>query len=270
VSPPRKKVPELYVGCVLAGYRLEERLGRGGSAYALRAERISDRKKVVFKVIRKRHREQIDQHKKLLREGKLMKALDHGRVMPCLDVGVAQGWSFLVMPYIEGARMLHEVLNARGSLELDVGIDYGCQILEALHYVHGRGVVHRDVKPENVMVDAGGSCYLTDFGLASTPKERARAQAKAEPRKRVGTDHYRPPEQDRGERDIDYRADLFSFGVTLHRMLTGGFPAEGAVDASLPRWVGEMIAYCLAPEPSDRPPSAWAVWQVLGKSSGQS
>lgn len=243
----------IWQGRVLAGCRLEERIGRGGFANALRGVRLSDGLPIVFKVSRHRpERERAE--RRLLREGRLLASLDHPGIVRCLGSGWTEGFAYLLMPWLE-VRTARE-LSAEGPLPLPRASDLVGQLLEALAHVHARGLVHRDVKPSNLLVTRDDRCLLSDFGLA------ARAD---QPGRGAGTAGYRAPEQAGSEaRAVDPRADLWSVGVTLHELLTGRRAADASsVDPGLPLAVRELIERCLAAEPGERFASAEAARLAL-------
>jgi serine/threonine-protein kinase len=267
---PTAAVPSyrLWAGRVIAGYRLEARLGRGGTAYALLATRIEDGAKVVFKVLLHKHRGSERREQRLLREAELMQSLDHPRVMPCLDSGLVDGYCYLVMPFVD-ALPLDVMLDEDGPLEPTEAIAMSEQLLDGLAYVHDHGMVHRDIKPANVLVKPDGDVYLTDFGLAITEQERMNALLTGEGWRpsRVGTRRFQAPEQRRTSRGIDGRADLYSFGVTLHQMLTVRFPIrhEGRRLArdEVPAALASVIERCLDPDPEARYADARELWKAL-------
>jgi serine/threonine protein kinase len=233
----------IWRGRVLAGCRLDERIGQGGFANAMRGVRLSDGLPVVLKVVR--HRPERERHeRRLLREGRLLASLDHPGIVPCLDAGWTEGFAYLVMPWLD-VRTARELL-AEGPLSLPRATHLVAQLLEALAHVHARGLVHRDVKPSNLLVGPDDRCLLSDFGLAVRVDEPHRGGA--------GTAGYRAPEQESHEpARIDGRADLWSVGVTLHVLLTDRHVADpAAVDPALPPPIRAWIARLLAPDPRDR------------------
>lgn len=247
---PGGVVEQLHVGQILGGYRLEGKAGRGGFAHVLRATRVSDGRPVALKVLRLDRGDLARRERRLLEEGRIMSRLEHPRVLRCLGVGRDGPWTFLVLPWIDG-----EPLSAaleRGPLERGRALDVGFQLLEALEYLHRRGVVHQDVKPENVLVDRRGACTLCDFGLASSVMGALVARARGT-RRVAGSASYRAPEQADPGAEVGPAADIYGFAVTFHRALTGRLPEAGAVDASLGDALGGLLARCLAPDPAARP-----------------
>lgn len=221
---------KLYLGQVLSGYRLEEQVGRGGFATVLKARRESDGKSVALKVLRTKHRGKFRAERQLLREAQILKKLRHPRIVSCLDFGRQGPWVFMAMPLVVG-----EVLSralARGPLEEAVALDCGRQVLEALEYLHGKGLVHQDVKPDNVLRGPRGECTLFDFGLALTREDVLIGRTGVGPGRIAGTGSYRAPEQADPKGVVGTAADIYAFGITLHRLLTGALPAKAATEAA--------------------------------------
>lgn len=236
--PPAHEDRPLAVGRVLAGYRLERFLGRGGYAYGLGAIRVRDGARVVVKMIRRPHRGDEEREEDLLREGELLRALAHPNVMPCLEGVRAEGWCFLVFPWLGGG-MLRDLARA-APLAPATAVQACLGALAGLGHLHARGFVHRDVKPHNLHLGDDGVCRVADLGLAV---ERWRRHGRG-----AGTEAYRAPEADRGL--YDERTDLFGLGLTLHWLLTHGRPGRDergrpllgpGLPEPLARWIRQAI-----------------------------
>lgn len=244
------EVEKLHAGQVLDGYRLEAKVGRGGFAHVLRATRLSDRQQVVLKVLRLDRGDLARRERRLLEEGRIMQRLEHPRVLRCLGVGRAGPWTFLVLPWIDGTPLSAKL--AHGPLERALALDCGFQTLEALEYLHRRGVVHQDVKPDNLLLDRRGGCTLCDFGLAFSVMDALVARAGGL-RRIAGSTSYRAPEQEDPDAEVGPPADIHGFGVTLHRLLTGKLPEGRAPDPALDEPLRSLLARCLDPDPARRP-----------------
>ena len=271
---------KLYLGQVLSGYRLEEQVGRGGFATVLKARRESDGASVALKVLRTKHRGKFRAERQLMREARILKKLRHPKIVSCVDFGRQGPWVFMAMPLIEG-EVLSRALS-RGPLAESVALDCARQILEALEYLHGKGLVHQDVKPDNVLRGPRGDCTLFDFGLALTREDVLIGRTGVGPGRVAGTGSYRAPEQAAPKGIVGTAADIYAFGITLHRLLTGALPAqispstdsevaaaselsseEGRSSAALSSELQALINSCLAELPRERP-TARALRRSLG------
>ncbi|RMG16527.1 MAG: serine/threonine protein kinase [Planctomycetota bacterium] len=254
VSRSRPPDERLHAGQVLAGYRLEGTAGSGGFCDVLRATRLADGAPVALKVLRAKHRGQRHRELQLLREGSLLQSLRHPRIVRCLDAGRAGPWTFLALEWLEG-RALSALLE-RGRLRPDLALDCGFQLLEALEYLHRRGVVHQDVKPDNLLLGPRRRCTLFDFGLARTRTDALQERAGLDPLRIAGSASYRAPEQSDPHAPVGTPADIYAFAVTLHRLLTRRLPSAGAPSARLPEPLRALLARCLAEDPAARPTAA--------------
>lgn len=250
----------LYAGQVLSGYRLEGSAGRGGFGMVLKASRITDGKTVALKVLRPKHHGDLRREKQLLNEGKILRTLDHPRILRCLDVGRAGAWSFLVLPWVDGQPLSQHL--AGGGLKPELALDCAFQILEALDYVHRKGMIHQDVKPGNILINSRGKCFLFDFGLAVTRTDALKLRAAGGTQRSVGTGSFQAPEQSIRGASVGRSADIYSFGVSLHQMLTGALPQGGVLSSALSAEVADIVTSCLAEDPKARP-SAQALRQKL-------
>ncbi|MFW5690720.1 MAG: serine/threonine protein kinase, partial [Planctomycetota bacterium] len=158
------------------------------------------------------------------REGKAAAKLNHANIAQAFDVGEAGGYHYFVMEYVEGHTLYDEIAAGKVFSEADA-LTIVIQLAKALEHAHGQGLIHRDVKPKNIMITTGGMVKLVDMGLARSVTNSVVAQAEAG--KAFGTPYYISPEQIRGEVDIDFRADIYSLGATLYHMVTGRVPFEG-------------------------------------------
>src|SRR5438045_2016737 len=154
------------------------------------------------------------------REAKNAASLSHPNIVSIYDRGEAEGTYYIAMEYLDG-RSLKELIVARGPAPVNVSIDYARQILAAIRFAHRHGIVHRDIKPHNVLVDAEGRLKVTDFGIA-----RAGASQMTEAGSIIGTAQYLSPEQAKGA-PVDQTSDLYSVGVVLYELLTGAVPFGG-------------------------------------------
>jgi eukaryotic-like serine/threonine-protein kinase len=205
-------------------YSLDRELGRGGMATVYLAHDVSDGQPVAIKAM---HRGLVTALgiERFHREMGITAALSHPLILPLYDSGNAGGVLYYIMPYVEG-ESLYQRLERDRRLSLDDALRITHDVADALGYAHDRGVLHRDVKPENILL-ADGRALVADFGLA-------RAIGAADYRKLtetgvvLGTIYYMSPEQLGGHRDLDQRADIYSLGCILYEMLTGEPPYTGS------------------------------------------
>ena len=201
-------------------YQLQGRLGAGGMATVYLAEDTSLHRKVAIKVLAERYAEDEQFVERFRREAQSAAGLNHPNIVAIYDRGVAEGTYYIAMEYLDGPT-LKDVIDERGGLEPNRAIGFATQILAALRFAHNHGVIHRDIKPHNVVVSPDGRLKVTDFGIA-----RAGASQMTEVGSIVGTAQYLSPEQARGE-VVGPPSDLYSVGIVLYEMLTGRVPFEG-------------------------------------------
>ena len=201
-------------------YRVMRKLGAGGMADVYLAEDEELGRRVAIKILNDRHANDESFVERFRREAKNAAGLSHPNIVSIYDRGEAEGTYYIAMEYLDG-RTLKELLIARGPMPIADAIHHTRQILNALRFAHKKGVVHRDIKPHNVMVDGDGRLKVTDFGIA-----RAGASQMTEAGAIVGTAQYLSPEQARGAA-VDQRSDLYSIGVVLYEMVTGSVPFTG-------------------------------------------
>ncbi len=201
-------------------YRIVRKLGSGGMADVYLAEDEELGRRVAVKILNDRHANDESFVERFRREAKNAAGLSHPNIVSIYDRGEAEGTYYIAMEYLDG-RSLKELVVARGPLPTGDAIQFTRQVLGALRFAHRKGVVHRDIKPHNVMADADGRLKVTDFGIA-----RAGVSQMTEAGSIIGTAQYLSPEQARGAA-VDQRSDLYSVGILLYEMLTGTVPFTG-------------------------------------------
>src|SRR3954465_8904608 len=213
--------PDTLIDEIFDGrYRVARKLGTGGMANVYLAEDQELGRSVAIKMLDERHSQDEQFVERFRREAKNAAGLSHPNIVSIYDRGQAEGTYYIAMEYLEG-RTLKELLITRGPTPLPVAIDYTRQILAAVGFAHKNGIVHRDIKPHNVVVGPDGRLKVTDFGIA-----RSGASQMTEAGSIVGTAQYLSPEQARGA-PVDPRSDLYSLGIVLYEMLTGAVPFTG-------------------------------------------
>ena len=214
----------LAPGTTVAGYRIEALIGRGGMGAVYRAEEAGLGRKVALKVIAPELAQDERFRERFLRESRIAASLDHPHVVPIYQAGEEDGVLFLAMRYVEGSD-LAKLVAENGALEPKRAVELLSQVAEALDAAHEKGLVHRDVKPSNVLIaEAAGRehCYLGDFGLTKRTGSLSGVSVAGEI---VGTLEYVAPEQITGD-PLDERADVYSLGCVLYECLTGQAPVS--------------------------------------------
>jgi len=201
-------------------YLIERKLGSGGMADVYLAEDQELGRRVALKLLNERHANDEQFVERFRREAQSAAGLNHPNIVSIFDRGRAEGTYYIAMEYLDG-RTLKELLVRNGPTPVPIAIDYARQILSALAFAHRNGIVHRDIKPHNIVVRQDGRLKVTDFGIA-----RSGASQMTEAGSIVGTAQYLSPEQARGA-PVDARSDLYSLGIVLYEMLTGKVPFTG-------------------------------------------
>jgi eukaryotic-like serine/threonine-protein kinase len=214
-------VSDTLIGTVFDGrYRIIRKLGAGGMADVYLAEDQELGRRVAIKILNDRHAADDSFIERFRREAKNAAGLSHPNIVSIYDRGEAEGTYYIAMEYLDG-RSLKELIVGRGPAPIKTAIDYARQILAAVGFAHRHGIVHRDIKPHNVLVGPEGRLKVTDFGIA-----RSGASQMTEVGSIIGTAQYLSPEQARGA-PVDQTSDLYSVGVVLSEMLTGQVPFTG-------------------------------------------
>ncbi len=217
-------------GQEIPGYQLIEKLGAGAMASVVKARQLSLDRIVAIKVLPRNLKENPEYVKMFYKEGKAAAKLNHPNIVQAIDVGEAGGFHYFVMEYVEGHSLWEEMESGKEFSEAEA-LRIIIQIAKALEHAHAQGLIHRDVKPKNIMITHERQAKLADMGLArSTADVEA---AKAEEGRAFGTPYYISPEQIRGKMDIDFRTDIYSLGATLYHVLTGRVPFEADTPAGV-------------------------------------
>jgi len=218
----------LVPGATFSHYRIIEQLGQGGQATAYKATDTRLDRPVVIKILLPELSSSENARRRFEREAKLASALDHPNICAIYDIGESDGLFYIVMPFAEG-RTLKQVISGQ-PLEILSALSIAVQVADAIAAAHARGIVHRDIKPNNIVVSDQGQVKVLDFGLAKMLSTEEAGAASDKSMTEIGVPYgtlgYGSPEQAAGER-VDHRTDVFSLGVVLYQLLAGKLPFEG-------------------------------------------
>ncbi len=211
-----------YIGRVLdARYKLVKCIGEGSSAVVFKADDIRTGRPVAVKVLKPEHAKDVKSVKSFENECKVISMLSHDSIVRVVDVSIGAYSKYIVMEYIDGITM-RKYMDGRGALSFEEIMDFCEQILLGLEHAHSKGIIHRDIKPQNIMLLPRGEVKITDFGIAQFNDEAQTFLAD----RAAGTAYYISPEQAAGG-EIDVRSDIYSLGVLMYEMATGRVPFEG-------------------------------------------
>lgn len=272
---------QLLIGQQLGPYHIETILGRGGMSIVYRARQPND-EAVALKVLTLPVETNSEIVARFDREARTAARLKHPGIVPVIDYGQANGYLFLAMPLIKGHSLADHLVEHR-QLDEAAAIDIAWQIADALYYAHTQGVIHRDVKPSNILLTDDGQAMLTDFGVALALDEPNLTRTGYT----IGTPAYMAPEQVSGQKHVDGRADLYSLGVVLYQMVTGRLPFQGhtpqilyahvhkpppspASVATVSPKMAELILTALAKDVSQRFQTGQALAKALTHADSQS
>lgn len=258
----------------IPGYQIIKLLGKGAMARVYLGRQVSLNRDVAIKVLPKSRSNDADFVERFYKEGQAAAKLAHPNIVQAYDVGSnPEGIHYFVMEYVEGST-LYDVMQpppaglGRHFTEAEA-LEIGIQMADALSHAHKRGLIHRDVKPKNILLTPTGAAKLTDLGLAREMNDKQAAESEAG--KAYGTPYYISPEQIRGEVDIDARADIYSLGATLYHLVTGRPPFDGEtpsavmhrhlkdelippdhINTELSAGIGEIIEVAMAKDKANR------------------
>ena len=270
-------VPSPLADALRDHYGLERELGSGGMATVYLAEDLKHHRKVAVKVLRPELAASVGADR-FLQEITTAARFQHPHILPLLDSGEANGFLYYVMPFVEGHNLRHR-LTHHGELTVHEAVKIMIEVCDALSYAHARGVVHRDIKPDNVLL-SGRHALVTDFGVAKALSEATGRHQLTSAGIALGTPAYMAPEQAVGESNIDQRADIYAVGVLGYELICGRVPFTGRTSQEVlaahvtqppeplgsrrpacPPGLETVIMKCLAKRPADR-------WQTRRRAAG--
>jgi serine/threonine protein kinase len=276
LSVPERHAPGSYL---FGHYEIIETLGQGGMGVVYRAVDVALDRQVVLKVLREdlRHRGQIVA--RFRREAEAIAVLDHPHIVHIYSVGEIDGIPYMAMEYVE-AMALSDVLERDGPMPWPRALEVGAQIASALALAHEYGIIHRDVKPGNVLIDSTGKAYVTDFGIAKVLSAATQLTIEGQ---RLGTPQYMCPERCRNG-EVTPLSDIYSLGVLLFQAISGRLPHEAATPGQLmhrivtepaarlrsyvpqaPEDVERLLAFMLEANPRHRPQSARLLQEAISR-----
>lgn len=252
----------------IPGFQVLSKLGQGAMAVVFKAKQLSLDRIVAIKVLPKRLSENPEFVERFYREGRAAARLNHPHIVQAFDVGESGGYHYFVMEYIDG-QTVYELIQDDTRCDEARSIKMILQSAKSLEHAHAQGLIHRDVKPKNLMLTKDGDIKLADMGLAREIDDYATATQEAG--RAFGTPYYISPEQIRGEITIDARADIYGLGATFYHMVTGHVPFDGSspsavmhkhlketlippdhINHSLSSGCGEIIEVMMAKNADDR------------------
>ncbi len=280
-----RAVLEQLAGSLGPNYQVRRVVGRGGFAEVYEVWDRNLERRLAAKVLSPQVVATHGALERFKQEARTVARLSHPAILPIHFVGDSNELAYYVMPFVEG-ESLASLIERRTKLPADEVVEIAKPVLEALAHAHEAGLIHRDIKPDNVMLEAKTNrALLVDFGIAKA-LDPDKASHMTQAGFTVGTPHFMSPEQALGD-TLDARSDLYSFGAMMFEMVTGEKPFDGKtsqevvtqhiadpvreptdVDASIPLWISDIIVRCLEKKPADRFQSASDILQALAKHAG--
>ncbi|MHC4600239.1 MAG: protein kinase domain-containing protein, partial [Planctomycetota bacterium] len=256
-----KEAGDPLVGQVVGGCKLEKKLGAGGMGYVYKARHLALNKPVAIKFLSE-HISNEQAKKRFLKEARTAARLEHSNIVTVHDTGIDQGKHYIVMQFIEG-ESVSDRLKREGPIPVMEALDIVIEAARGVAAAHHLNMIHRDMKPDNVMIDKAGAVKVADFGLA---KDLTDASGITMSQQAMGTPHYMSPEQANDARSADARADIYSLGATLYAMLSGAPPYTGSTPwAIISQHQNEPLPDIRGKNPDVPAPLALALEKMLEK-----
>lgn len=225
----KNKTEDKYSGQVLDGrYELEKLIGEGGMANVYRAKDLKDNRVVAVKILREEFKNNQELVRRFKNESRAISILNHPNIVKVFDVNVSDDIQYIVMEYIDGITLKMYMRQRGEPLTYKETLHFTTQILHALEHAHKKGIVHRDVKPQNIMITGDSNVKMMDFGIARL----SRGESYTVTDQAIGSVHYISPEQAKGE-NTDARSDIYSLGIMMYEMLSGHLPFDSDTAVSI-------------------------------------
>ena len=250
-----------FSGRVIKGYEILELIGQGGFGAVYHAHQLVVDREVAFKIILPQYANQPDFIRRFETEAQVVARLEHLHIVPLYDYWREPDGAYLVMRWLRGGS-LRELLAKQNRLEVETVAQILDQIGSALAVAHRQNVIHRDIKPDNILLDEAGNAYLADFGVAIHPFNQNQAPV---PNQRMGSPPYISPEQIRGQGALP-QSDVYSLGIVLYELLTGQIPFSGANPEEIMRQhLNEPFPYLQALRPELPASLNFVLWAATAK-----
>ncbi|MFV0414509.1 MAG: Stk1 family PASTA domain-containing Ser/Thr kinase [Oscillospiraceae bacterium] len=215
-------MPDKNIGTTLDGrYQIQEIIGEGGMANVYKGFDLANNRVVAVKILKQEFNDNAELIRRFKNESRAISVLNHPNIVKVYDISVSEDMQYIVMEYIDGITLKAYIEQRGEPLTYKETVHFVSQILKALQHAHDKGIVHRDIKPQNIMLLADGSVKVMDFGIARL----SRSESHTVTDQALGSVHYISPEQAKGDA-TDPRADIYSLGITMYEMLTGKLPFE--------------------------------------------
>ena len=238
----------------LQGYRIEETIGDGGMAVVYKGIQLSLNRPVAIKFLKRSLADDLGMQERFLHESRIIARLNHPNIIHVIDCGISSdGMPYYVMEHVKGVTLEQAMATSALSISRKVGI--GAQLSNALSYAHKNGIIHRDVKPANLLIDYEGHIKLADFGIAQSMND---SRVGGDPGEVSGTYAYMPPEQLRGVEFCTAKSDVYAMGILLYQLFVGKMPGSRFEPPSqfmrdIPVAIDSLLQRCLAQKQEDRP-----------------
>jgi serine/threonine-protein kinase len=248
----------------IEGYRFIKKLGEGSMGAVFQAKQLSMDRMVAIKVLSPKFNRNQKFVERFMREARAVAKLNHINIISGIDVGESNGINYFAMEFVNGPTVI-SILRRGGAIDEKRSLNIAVQVARALEHANKNGLVHRDIKPDNVMITKDGTAKLCDLGLA---RQAGKQAGTTESGMSVGTPNYISPEQARGDTDIDIRSDIYSLGATLFHMVTGRPPFSGSAAVVMMKHISEEAPVASQVNPDLSEQSAHLITHMMAKNPG--